>query len=75
MRRREFIMLLGGATAWPLAAWAEQGGVRIPRIDIIDDAPIWDHFRQGLHDLGYIEGRRRSNLRSERCVTALAMHY
>ena len=23
----------------------------------IDDAPIWDHFRQGLHDLGYIEGR------------------
>ena len=36
---------------------AQQGGVRIPRIGIIDDAPIWDHFRQGLHDLGYIEGR------------------
>jgi putative ABC transport system substrate-binding protein len=58
MKRREFISLLGGATAvWPLAARAQQGGVRIPRIGIIDDAPIWDHFRQGLHDLGYIEGR------------------
>ena len=57
MKRRDFIRLLGGAAAWPLAARAQQGGARIPRIGIIDDAPIWDHFRQGLHDLGYIEGR------------------
>ena len=57
MRRRNFIALLGGAAAWPLAARAQQGGARISRIGIIDDAPIWDHFRQGLHDLGYIEGR------------------
>src|SRR5580704_19191193 len=58
MKRREFISLLGGATAvWPLVTRAQQGGVRIPRIGIIDDAPIWDHFRRGLHDLGYIEGR------------------
>ena len=57
MRRREFMTVLGGAAAWPLAARAQQGGARIPRIGIIDDAPIWDHFRQGLHDLGYIEGR------------------
>ena len=56
-KRRNFIALLGGAAAWPLAARAQQGGARIPRIGIIDDAPIWDHFRQGLHDLGYIEGR------------------
>jgi len=57
LKRRELITLLGGAMVWPLAAGAQQGGVRIPRIGIIDDAPIWDHFRQGLHDLGYIEGR------------------
>jgi putative tryptophan/tyrosine transport system substrate-binding protein len=58
IRRREFIVALGGAAStWPLAARAQQGGARIPRIGIIDDAPIWDHFRQGLHDLGYIEGR------------------
>ena len=57
IKRREFFKVLGSAAAWPLAARAQQGGARIPRIGIIDDAPIWDHFRQGLHDLGYIEGR------------------
>jgi putative ABC transport system substrate-binding protein len=57
MRRRDFIVgFTGLAAATPLVARAQQGGV-IPRIGIIDDAPIWDHFRQGLHDLGYIEGR------------------
>ena len=55
--RREFVAALGSAAAWSLMARAQQGIVRIPRIGIIDDAPIWDHFRQGLHDLGYIEGR------------------
>jgi putative tryptophan/tyrosine transport system substrate-binding protein len=54
MRRREFITLLGGAAAWPLTAGAQQ---RRLRIGIIDDAPIWDHFRQGLRDLGYIDGQ------------------
>ena len=58
MRRREFITVFGSvAAAWPLVTRAQQGGVRFPRIGIIDDAPIWDHFRQGIHDLGYIEGR------------------
>jgi len=63
MKRRTFITGLGSAAAWPLAARAQQGGVRIPRIGIIDEwgptlsARTWNHFRQGLHDLGYIEGR------------------
>jgi putative ABC transport system substrate-binding protein len=58
MRRREFVTFLGGAaTAWPLAARAQQRAAKIPRIGIIDDAPIWDDFRQGLRELGYTEGR------------------
>ncbi len=57
MRRREFIALVGGtAVAWPLAVRAQQP-IKMPRIGIIDDAPIWDHFRAGLRDFGYIEGR------------------
>jgi putative ABC transport system substrate-binding protein len=58
MRRREFIMLLGGAAAsWPLTARAQRQPAKSPRIGIIDDAPIWDHFRQALRGLGYIEGQ------------------
>src|SRR6516162_1539805 len=59
MRRREFITLVGGAAAaWPRVARAQQPtGGRIPRIGIIDDAPIWDHFRQGLRDNGYVVGQ------------------
>ena len=56
MRRREFITLLGGAAAWPLAARAQQPA-KIPRIGIIDEAPMWNAFRQGLRDLGYVEGQ------------------
>ena len=57
MTRREFITLLGGAAAaWPLAARAQQAG-KIPRIGIIDDSPIWNAFRHGLRDLGYLEGQ------------------
>ena len=56
MRRREFITLIGGAAAgWPLAAHAQQAPV--PRIGIIDDAPMWHSFRQALRELGYVEGR------------------
>jgi putative ABC transport system substrate-binding protein len=57
MRRREFITLLGsGVAAWPLAVRAQQQG-KIPRIGIIDDAPMWNAFRQGLRELGYAEGQ------------------
>jgi putative ABC transport system substrate-binding protein len=56
--RRQFITLLGGAAAArPLGARAQQRTSKIPRIGIIDDAATWDYFRQGLRDLGYIEGQ------------------
>ena len=55
MKRRAFIAALGWAAAWPLAARAQQA--KIPRIGIIDDSPIWNDFRQGLRDLGYLEGQ------------------
>src|SRR5215469_16053323 len=54
--RRELLAAVGGAAvAWPLAARAQQQG-KIPRIGIIDDAPMWNAFREGLRDLGYREG-------------------
>ena len=56
MKRREFIALLGGTAVWPHAARAQQSA-KIPRIGIIDDSPIWNAFRHGLFDLGYLEGQ------------------
>src|SRR5262250_1265285 len=56
MKRREFITVLGGAATWPLAARAQQQR-EIPRIGIIDDQPMWNAFREGLRDLGYLEGQ------------------
>jgi putative ABC transport system substrate-binding protein len=66
MKRREFITLLGGtaATAWPLAARAQQGE-RLRRIGMLmtiaaDDPeaqPRLAAFRQGLQQLGWTDGR------------------
>src|SRR5712671_6645335 len=62
MQRRGFITLLGGTVAaWPFAARAQQAAV-IPRIGIIDDGPMWNAFRQGLRDLGYLEGQNATDL-------------
>jgi putative ABC transport system substrate-binding protein len=57
MNRRDLITLLGSAAAWPVAALAEQPILKVPRIGIIDDMPLWDNCREGLRELGYIEGR------------------
>jgi putative ABC transport system substrate-binding protein len=64
MRRREFIAGLGGAVAWPLAAWAQQGE-RVRRIGVLmpgdenDPAlkPYVSAFTQALADLGWTDGR------------------
>jgi putative tryptophan/tyrosine transport system substrate-binding protein len=55
--RRKFFATLGGAAAtWPLAARAQQVA-RVPRIGIVDDAPMWHSFRQALREFGYVEGQ------------------
>jgi ABC-type uncharacterized transport system substrate-binding protein len=61
MKRREFITLLGGAAAWPLAARAQQPK-KIPRIGVLWPNPpaTFDFMRQGLKDFGYVEGQNIS---------------
>ena len=64
MRRREFIELLGGAAAWPVAARAQQPD-RVRRIGVLmgyadndSEAQTWvAAFREGLQRLGWAEGR------------------
>jgi putative ABC transport system substrate-binding protein len=61
MKRREFIMLLGGAAAWPVAAWAQPN--RTYRIGILETIPLasnaanFNALREGLQQLGYVEGQ------------------
>lgn len=61
MQRREFIGLIGGSVAWPLAARAQQP--TMPVIGFLSsltpgDAPqIMPAFLQGLADSGFVEGR------------------
>ena len=64
MKRREFITLLGGAAAWPLAARGQQSD-RVRRIAALmylaADDPVSPAyvaaFARGLQELGWIEGR------------------
>jgi putative ABC transport system substrate-binding protein len=64
VQRRNFIMLLGGAAAWPLAARAQQGE-RMRRIGALmgyaesdSDARAWyAAFREALQKLGWTQGR------------------
>src|SRR5215468_9339136 len=64
LRRREFVTLLGGAAAWPLAARAQQGE-QMRRIGVLTPFAADDPegqaritaFVQGLQQLGWTDGR------------------
>jgi len=61
MKRREFVMLLGGATAWPFAARAQQASM--PVIGFLHLTSLATNrenladFRRGLEDTGHIENK------------------
>ena len=62
IRRREFITLLGGAVAWPLAAHAQQGERRqitvwISRANDAEGRRLGSAFRTALQALGWVNGR------------------
>ena len=61
MRRRDFIKVIGGTVAWPLAARAQQQEVPVIGFmsarSLAEGASDLAAFRQGLGQTGYFEGK------------------
>jgi putative ABC transport system substrate-binding protein len=60
LRRREFIAVIGGAAAWPVATRAQQTTMPVIGFmsgrSLADAGYLAEAFRQGLRDTGYVEG-------------------
>ena len=64
MKRRQFITLVGGAAAWPVAAHAQQSLNRIPVVGVLWHAGSAEEedvyltvLVKAFNDLGYVEGK------------------
>jgi putative ABC transport system substrate-binding protein len=64
MRRRQFITLIGGVAAWPLAARAQQSSNKIPVVGVLwhagsahEEDVYLSPLQKAFNDLGYVEGK------------------
>src|SRR5262245_38333368 len=78
MKRRELLALLGGAAAWPLAAYAQPAAVATIGVLVTgnpDPGPFLQGLREGLRAAGHVEGQMRpDDAQCDALGGELAMH-